>query len=96
MDNERKVYELSSDFSLFKGDFKEHRFQLFNVTDGSIFKLNEVAYDMLSQFDGKKNVREVAFQLKSIYNIDEEKLEEDFSQMIEEWVSKNVLIERSE
>ncbi|MCP5108201.1 MAG: PqqD family protein [bacterium] len=95
MDNDHKVYELSTDFSLFKGDFKEKRFQLFNVTDGSIFRLNEVSYNMLSQFDGEKNVKEVAIKLKSIYNVDEEKLEEDFSRMIDEWVSKNVLIERS-
>ena len=96
MENELKIYELSTEFSLFRGDFKEKRFQLFNVIDGSNFKLNEVAYDMLSQFDGKKNVKEVAFQLKSIYNIGEEELEKDFSQMVSEWVGKKVLVERNQ
>ncbi|MCK4764697.1 MAG: PqqD family protein [Candidatus Aminicenantes bacterium] len=90
-----KIYCLSEDYSLFKGDFKEKRFQLFNVKEGTIFKLNEVAYDMLSFFDGEKNAVEVVNELKKIYNIDAATLQEDFDKMLKSWIKKNFLIERS-
>jgi hypothetical protein len=92
---EDKIYCLSEDYSLFKGDFKEKKFQLFNIKDGTIYKLNEVSYDMLSLFDGKKSVPGVFNELKKMYNIKEEKLKEDLSKMIKEWIDKKILIQRS-
>ncbi len=89
-----KIYRLADDFSLFKGDFKEKRFQLFNISNGDIFKLNEVAYDMLSLFDGEKNLRGVVNELKKLYNIEDEKLKQDLSTIVSEWVKKKILIEK--
>jgi hypothetical protein len=88
------IYELADDFSLFKGDFKEKRFQLFNITDGTIYKLNEVAYDMLSLFDGEKNVKEVVTELKKLYNVNVEKLKEDLYAVAAEWAAKKILIKK--
>jgi len=92
---EDKIFCLSEDYSLFKGDFKEKKFQLFNIKDGTIYKLNEVSYDMLSLFDGEKSVPGVLIRLKKMYNIKEEKLKEDLSKMIKEWIDKKILIQRS-
>jgi hypothetical protein len=88
-----KVYRLADDFSLFKGDFKEKRFQLFNIANGAIYKLNEVAYDMLSLFDGGKNVKGVFNELKNLYDVEDEKLKEDLDRLLNQWVEKKVLLE---
>lgn len=92
---DKRIFALSDNFSLFKGDFKEKRFQLFNIESGAIYKLNEVSYDMLSFFDGEKSVQGVLNELKKLYNIEEEKLKEDLGKMIKEWIDKNILIQRS-
>ena len=91
---EDKVYALSDDFSLFKGDFKEKKFQLFNISSGTIYKLNEVAYDMLSLFDGKKNLKMVANELKKMYNIRDERLKNDLYGMVKKWLGEKILIEK--
>jgi hypothetical protein len=92
--DDNKIYRLADDFSLFKGDFKEKRFQLFNISSGAIYKLNEVAYDMLSLFDGEKNIEGVFNELKMLYNIEEERLKQDLYSMVNEWVEKKILIEK--
>jgi len=91
---EDKIYRLADDFSLFKGDFKEKRFQLFNIANGTIFKLNEVAYDMLSLFDGKKKVKGIFNELKKLYNVEAERLKKDLFRLVNEWVEKKILIEK--
>ena len=89
-----KVFGLSDDSSLFKGDFKEKRFQLFNIESGSIYKLNEVSYDMLSLFDGEKSVQGVFNELKKLYNVGHEELQNDLHRLVREWVEKQILIEK--
>ena len=74
------AYRLGSDFSLYKADLAEPKYFLFNIQSGTIFHLNQVSFDMLSLFDGKKNVR-------TIYNE-----MEDFNPLIETWKAKCVLI----
>jgi hypothetical protein len=90
-----KVFALSDHFSLFKGDFKEKRFQLFNIESGTIFKLNEVSYDMLSLFDGEKSVQGVLNEMKKLYNVDYEELQNDLYRLVREWVEKQILIEKA-
>jgi hypothetical protein len=92
---EDKIYCLSEDYSLFKGDFKEKKFRLFNIKEGTIFNLNEVSYDMLSLFDGEKTMEGLLIQLKKMYNIEEKKLKNDLYNMMKEWIEKKILIERS-
>ena len=91
-----KVFALSDNFSLFKGDFKEKRFQLFNIESGAIFKLNEVSYDMLSLFDGEKSVQGVLNELKKLYNVEHEQLQNDLYRLVSEWVEKQILIDKEE
>jgi len=90
-----KVFVLSDNFSLFEGDFNEKRFQLFNIESGTIFKLNEVSYDMLSLFDGGKCVQGVLDELKKLYNVDHEELQNDLYKLVREWVEKRILIEKA-
>jgi hypothetical protein len=89
---EDKVLRLDEKYSLYKGDFKDAKYYLFNVEDGSIFKLNEVSYTMLSLFDGEKNVGEVLNELKMMYNIGEARLKEDFFNLVNQWLEKEILI----
>jgi|GEM_PF-904226 len=93
-DLDDKVFALSDNFSLFKGNFKEKRFQLFNIECGSIYKLNEVSYDILSLFDGEKSVQGVLNELKKLYNVDHEELQNDLYKLVREWVKKQILIEK--
>jgi hypothetical protein len=93
---ENKVFELAGNFSLFKGDFKEKRFQLFNIESGSIFKLNEVSYDMLSLFDGEKNLEGVFNELKKLYNVEDEQLRDDLYRLVDRWIEKEILVLKEE
>ncbi|MGE5342309.1 MAG: PqqD family protein [Candidatus Omnitrophota bacterium] len=89
---ENKIYRLSDNYSLFKGDFKEKRFQLFNIADGTIYKLNEVSYDMLSLFDGERNIEEIFNRLITMYDIEPEQLKQDFYTMVNSWLGNQILI----
>ena len=91
-----KVFALSDNFSLFKGDFKEKRFQLFNIESGAIFKLNEISYDMLSLFDGEKSVQGILNELKKLYNVEHVQLQNDLYKLVREWVEKQILIDKEE
>lgn len=89
---ENKILQLSDQYNLYKADVKEKKYFLFNLHDGSIFRLNEVSFTMLSLFDGKKTVGAVENMLKDMYNTDIEKLKKDFSEMVSHWVQKEILI----
>lgn len=87
-----KAYKLSNNYSLFQGDFKESRYYLFNIEDGTIFRLNEVSYNMLSQFDGFKNTNEILSLLKDQYKVEGDKIEADFKALLNIWLQKNILL----
>ncbi|MBM7865393.1 PqqD family peptide modification chaperone [Heliobacterium gestii] len=91
-----KVYKLADRFSLFKGDFQEARFYLFNIEDGSMFRLNEVSYDMLSLFDGVTTVDAILSRLKSEYRADAQTIDRDFLTLIDSCLDKGILISGGE
>lgn len=88
-----KIYRLSDDYSLYKTDFKEKKYYLFNVSDGTIYKLNDVSYDMLSQFDGRQTVGNVLKSLLNLYNIQVQEIESDLNEKINQWLDKKILKE---
>jgi len=88
-----KIYRLSDSFSLYKSDIKEKIYYLFNVSDGTIYRLNEVSYDMLSQFDGRQTVGEVLHFLLNLYNVQAQEIERDLNEKIQQWLDKKILIE---
>jgi len=91
-----QIYKLSESYSLFKGDFKDTKYFLFNIEDGTIYKLNGVSYDMLSLFDGKKNTDEILGCLLSIYNGNEEQIKSDLLNLVSSWLEKKILISGGE
>ncbi len=93
---EEIIFRISDRYNLYKGDFKGHRFFLFNVEDGSIFRLNETSYDMLSFFDGEKTVGQILRELKKIYEVNEDNLRQDLFRLIDKWKSKDILMEGGE
>ena len=94
IDNE--VYRLSDSYSLFKGDFNEVKYFLFNIEDGTIYKLNGVSYDMLCLFDGKKEVAKILSCFLNQYNGDEEQIKSDFYKLVSSWLAKKILISGGE
>jgi len=88
-----KIYRLSDSFSLYKSDIKEKIYYLFNVSDGTIYRLNEVSYDMLSQFDGRQAVGDVLKSLLNLYDVQVQEIENDLNEKISQWLDKKILIE---
>jgi len=88
------VYFLADKFSLYQGDFNSKKFFLFDISDGSIYRLNEVAYDMLELFDGEKKLSDIYDILMAVYEVETLKLKEDLNFMVQNWVSNNILIEK--
>jgi len=88
---EDKVYYLADNFSLFQGDFNHKKFFLFDISEGSIYRLNQVSYDMLSLFDGEKKLSEIFSSLIIDYDVEEAKLREDLNSMVENWINKSIL-----
>ncbi len=88
-----KIYRLSDSFSLYKSDIKEKIYYLFNVSDGTIYRLNEVSYDMLSQFDGRQAVGDVLQSLLNLYNVQIQEIENDLNEKINLWLNKKIIIE---
>ncbi|MEN6460831.1 MAG: PqqD family protein [Syntrophomonas sp.] len=86
------IYRLSESYSLFKGDFKEVKCFLFNIENGTIYKMNGVSYDMLSLFDGNKNVKEILDLLLNQYIGEKEQIKSDFYDLVRSWLEKKILI----
>jgi len=89
---EQNIYKLSENYNLYREEFGEGKFFLFDLEEGSIFRLNEVSYTMLSFFDGKKNTGEIFSQLLETYDTDEKTLKEDFFSLLEEWTNQKIII----
>jgi len=92
MNNE--VYFLADNYSLYQGDFKSKKLFLFDIVEGSIFRLNEVSYDMLALFNGERSLQQVISTLASIYEVEISQLESDLNNMLERWVERRVLIKK--
>lgn len=90
IDNE--IYKLSESYSLFKGDFKEVKCFLFNIEDGTIYKMNGVSYDMLSLFDGKKDINEILGLFLNQYNGEAKQITSDFYNLVSSWLEKKILV----
>jgi hypothetical protein len=88
-----RVYRLAGDYSLYRAEVGEgSQYFLFNIKDGTIYRLNEVSFTMLSLFDGNKGLTAVFDRLKNIYDTDETKLHNDLNRMLTEWRTRDILL----
>jgi len=76
------VIAISEDYSLYSLDLKQTKYWLFNVKDGSNFKLNEVSYFILSRCDGQISVGQLKEELTNRYQRDSETIIGDFEEFI--------------
>lgn len=89
---ENKVYVLSNSYSLFKGEFNEVKYFLFNIEDGTIYRLNEVSYDILSLFDGARDIETVMKVFVNLYQGEQDGMKADIWRLLEIWIDKKILV----
>lgn len=87
-----KVFKIAEEYSLYRGDFKEPKYYLFNVKDGTIYRLNEVSYDILRLIDGINTQDQILSRLLSIYDGDANVVTADFENLLNFWVEKMIII----
>ena len=94
-EDDSKVYELVNHFVLYKLDVGDGKYWLFDIQEGSVFKLNESSHFVLSSFDGKNSLRQVYGRFRNKYpNQDEKTLLEHFADLCNALVARGVLVER--
>ena len=76
------VITISEDYSLYSLDLKQIKYWLFNVKDGSNFKLNEVSYFILSRCDGQTSIGKFKEELIERYQQDDDNIIGDFEEFI--------------
>jgi len=85
------IISLSEDYSLYSLDLKERKYWLFNVKDGSNFKLNAASYFILSKCDGQTSVGELKKESINRYQINEEIIIEDFEEFIVNCLKRQIV-----
>jgi len=83
--------KLSAGFMLYKGDGEPQDFFLFNVESGEIFQLNETSYELLYLCDGKNSFEAIFSQLEDAYDVEQQKLKDDFIELIAQWEISKIL-----
>ena len=89
---ENVVYKLSQDWVLHKEDSEIKKFYLFNISDGTIVKLNEVSYDFLSLIDGETGLDIVIGETFKIFKVEKSQLLKDLSELIQKCRDHKILI----
>ncbi len=89
---EPEILRIAEQYVLYKLDVNEGLFWLFNVREGTCFKLNETSFFILSCVDGKTSTSEILQRLHSRYtDEDPEKVSNDFREIVETLKRQNVL-----
>lgn len=85
------IISISEDYSLYSLDLKQAKYWLFNVKDGSNFRLNEVSYFILSRFDGQISVGQLKDELITRYQEDSESIIKDFEEFIVSCLNRQIV-----
>ena len=85
------VITISEDYSLYSLDLKQIKYWLFNVKDGSNFRLNEVSYFILSRCDGQISVGQLKEELTKKYQRDSETIIGDFEEFVVGCLNKQIV-----
>jgi len=84
--------KLSEDYLLQKRDTPDGDDFLFDIQNGSAYKLNASTYDFLSLCDGSLDYAGVIQKFCSSYSVSEEVAKSDFDPMVEQWIEMKILI----
>jgi len=89
---ELEILRIAEPYVLYKLDVNGGLFWLFNVDEGTCFKLNETSFFILSNIDGKTPTSKILKRFHSRYpDEDTEKVTKDFEEIIESLKKRNVL-----
>lgn len=85
-------YTLNDSVILWKGEYGEPMFWLFEVKKGKVFRLNETAYYILSQFDGNRTIKDIAKNIMEVFEVSEEKVITDIERCIKKWTKDEIIV----
>jgi hypothetical protein len=89
---EPEILRVAEQYVLYKLDVNEGLFWLFDVTEGTCFKLNETSFFILSNIDGKTPTSKILQRFHSKYpDEDPEKVSRDFEEILVHLKRRNVL-----
>ncbi|MFZ2410365.1 MAG: PqqD family protein [Candidatus Methanoperedens sp.] len=89
---ESETLKIAEQYVLYKLDVNGGLFWLFNIEEGSCFKLNETSFCILSCFDGKASISKIFQQLLSRYPTENpEKVSNDLKEIVEILKTENIL-----
>lgn len=91
-DIKHKIFTLSDDYMLHRGNEGEKDFFLFNVSTGKIFKLNETSFTILESFSDNLSFSDVLDNLTRKFSVEKGILIKDLSGLMEKWTENGVLI----
>jgi len=88
-----EILRIAEQYILYKLDIEDGLFWLFDISEGTCFKLNETSFFILSNIDGKTHTSEILGRFLSTYpDENPEKLSQDFEEILEHLKKRNVLI----
>ena len=86
------VWRIADQYVLYELDVDKGLFWLFNIEEGTCFKLNEVSYFILSCFDGKRTLSTIQDQILLRYsNEKKEVVLNDFKELFNTLKEKRVI-----
>jgi hypothetical protein len=91
-DIKHKIFTLSENYMLHRGNDGEKDFFLFNVSTGKIFKLNETSFTILESFSDNLSFSDVLDNLTKKFSIEEDVLIKDLSGLMGKWTENGILV----
>jgi len=89
--NENSVYILNESWNLHKEEINDYKYYLFNIKEGDIIRLNEISYVILASMDGSRTLKEIMRIVKSLFDVQDSVLVNDFSRLLEKCNKNKVL-----
>jgi hypothetical protein len=83
-----RVFKLSDFISIRReGD----KYLLFDNINGSIFKLNELSYEILSLCDGKNDEESILCAISGMFDVADKKISSDFNALIDRLLNEKYI-----
>ena len=90
---ESEILQIAEQYVLYKLGIDDDLFWLFDIQEGTCFKLNNTSFFILSCYDGKTPTSEILQELLSRYpNENSEEIHNDFIEIVKTLKKQNVLI----